>query len=1080
MRLTALCIGGILLAFSSLEWMSFGDALGNEGFSPCAATLTAGWPCRPGQATCPYVLTLPPLTVHMPEKLQELENLVKELQKLKDDVDQLRKMCGDCDESERACVGAREGKYDKGGLAEILQDKDRDLGRIDKADMYLEGGKEEKCRSENGEMGKEGALAGEVTHSGKEVTAKIDETKEGKTQTEGGKRHEGIKDHGRHTSKDQGQIWVERRKEMERGIKVEGGNKKPKQLENTELKSTKEGKDAGEKHQGKTIQNVQRDSDGQSNTATERTDFVGISPTPSSTSTLNSIPGIDLRVTQSASVAPNLIGMVSMTPSTTTSNILDSPKKDVTLTTQDAASSSSIIPHHDLHTTISPEATEHSRWPAKPAVKHLPGLKPKPGAKHRLGNDKTKESKHDRKTDIKIKQEQKEKLSQQKNKPGNDTRRIQIQKPGQRADNWTSDQNLKSLKPKHVQNRTTQLHRVPTVVDHPRPATGKEPDPPMWNKNSKPNKRPVHQKPKPDKRPKSDAKDNSNQLLTSDPEPDLGISKLISNMSEGGQKLMESLHSASSPEPKDPPGHVFTANPYQRLKSSQKIFHINATQVPKLKQKQPKTDTKPKAGQALQTNQGLKEPRSDVTLKLDHQSVTDQSPAAESKGDRPPSRPTLEPGTAIPKQNNTKHVSRIIDLHPTSGPVQLIADMTHSPEFKQSSNSLSGLPVSPNSRMASGLIPQTTTQSPLIPTSTSPVTLHDVIPKSNPASSKPKATLPHTAEEQAPLQKNVQTTLISTTTATGTTSDPEAPAAVSSTSSARELRVKINQVVAAFFNSSLGPNGRPPGRHPKELPEDKEGGSRTASGSPLLIPSNGALSMRRDCSDHLLTETVMKSGVYQVTPDVLHSSSSSFPVFCDMELHGGGWTLLQFRQDGSVSFNRTWAEYRSGFGDLLNGGEFWLGNQHIHLLTRDRDMMLRVELQDFSGVVGYAEYDHFKVASERMRYRLTVGGYSGTAGDALVFSSSYNHNNRAFTTPDRDNDRYPSGNCGAYYSSGWWFDACMAANLNGRYYIGKYKGVRDGIYWGTWHNISTELYPTNERQSFKTVRMMIRPNDFTP
>uniref|UniRef100_H3D3J5 Fibrinogen like 2 n=1 Tax=Tetraodon nigroviridis TaxID=99883 RepID=H3D3J5_TETNG len=238
-------------------------------------------------------------------------------------------------------------------------------------------------------------------------------------------------------------------------------------------------------------------------------------------------------------------------------------------------------------------------------------------------------------------------------------------------------------------------------------------------------------------------------------------------------------------------------------------------------------------------------------------------------------------------------------------------------------------------------------------------------------------------------------------------------------------------------------------------------------------PVNVITVVMRDCSDYLLRGQT-KSRVYLVTPDL---RSKSFPVFCDMELSGGGWTLLQRRQDGSVSFNRSWDQYRSGFGEL-DGGEFWLGNNRIHLLTRERDMTLRVELEDFDGGKGFAEYSQFRVASERLRYTLTVGGYSGNAGNALRFSKSYDHHHRAFTTPDRDHDRYPSGNCGAYYSSGWWFDACMAANLNGRYYTGRYKGVRDGIYWGTWHNISSEYYPTNDRQSFKSVRMMIRPKGF--
>lgn len=297
--------------------------------------------------------------------------------------------------------------------------------------------------------------------------------------------------------------------------------------------------------------------------------------------------------------------------------------------------------------------------------------------------------------------------------------------------------------------------------------------------------------------------------------------------------------------------------------------------------------------------------------------------------------------------------------------------------------------------------------------------------------------------------------------------------------------MKTSQV-SASLNDTKDTSGGPKvsrGGHPKVRPglnlltEKEQVGSKTnrtenQPQSPAQI-SPGVTMAPRDCSDHM-ARGERNSRVYQVTPD---PKNRTIAVFCDMESHGGGWTVIQLRQDGSVDFNRTWAEYRTGFGDLMVG-EFWLGNDHIHLLTRNRVMVLRVELEDFNGMMEYAEYRLFRVAGERLRYRLSVGGYSGTAGDALQFSKSYDHNNRFFTTPDRDYDRYPSGNCGAYYSSGWWFDACMASNLNGRYYVGKYKGVRNGIYWGTWHNISTEYYPTNDRQSFKTVRMMIRPRGY--
>ncbi|KAM4615037.1 fibrinogen-like 2a [Polymixia lowei] len=241
-----------------------------------------------------------------------------------------------------------------------------------------------------------------------------------------------------------------------------------------------------------------------------------------------------------------------------------------------------------------------------------------------------------------------------------------------------------------------------------------------------------------------------------------------------------------------------------------------------------------------------------------------------------------------------------------------------------------------------------------------------------------------------------------------------------------------------------------------------------------LQPKSQFLLAPRDCSDYNMLQE-RKNEVHHVTPD---PRNGTFDVFCDMESFGGGWTLIQQRLNGSVSFNRTWAEYKKGFGNIR--GEFWLGNDHIHLLTKAKDMILRIELEDFEGVREYAKFDQFYVANEFLRYRLSISGYSGTAGNAISFNKHFNHDQKFFTTPDRDNDMYPSGNCGAYYSSGWWFDACMSANLNGKYYHKRYKGVRNGIFWGTWHNMSTEYYPTNYRQAFKTVKMMIRPKTYAP
>ena len=88
--------------------------------------------------------------------------------------------------------------------------------------------------------------------------------------------------------------------------------------------------------------------------------------------------------------------------------------------------------------------------------------------------------------------------------------------------------------------------------------------------------------------------------------------------------------------------------------------------------------------------------------------------------------------------------------------------------------------------------------------------------------------------------------------------------------------------------------------------------------------------------------------------------------------------------DGSVDFYLGWESYKNGFGDL--NGEFWLGNDILHRLTAADDVTLRVDLEDFDGDIRYAEYTTFKVADEADKYRLLIGGYSGTAGDSMYKS----------------------------------------------------------------------------------------------
>ena len=101
--------------------------------------------------------------------------------------------------------------------------------------------------------------------------------------------------------------------------------------------------------------------------------------------------------------------------------------------------------------------------------------------------------------------------------------------------------------------------------------------------------------------------------------------------------------------------------------------------------------------------------------------------------------------------------------------------------------------------------------------------------------------------------------------------------------------------------------------------------------------------------------------------------------YCDMETDGGGWTVFQRHQSDAVSFNRSWEEYKNGFGDLSDS--FWWGNEKLAQALNDgRQYELRIDLFDWEGEHRYAKYSHFYVAPESDNYRLNISGYTGNAG----------------------------------------------------------------------------------------------------
>ncbi|XP_062597733.1 fibroleukin-like [Saccostrea cucullata] len=122
-----------------------------------------------------------------------------------------------------------------------------------------------------------------------------------------------------------------------------------------------------------------------------------------------------------------------------------------------------------------------------------------------------------------------------------------------------------------------------------------------------------------------------------------------------------------------------------------------------------------------------------------------------------------------------------------------------------------------------------------------------------------------------------------------------------------------------------------------------------------------------------------------------------------MDIMGGGWTVIQKRIDGSVSFDRNWKDYKNGFGEPEQ--EVWIGNDLIHHLTKENNSSLYVSITLRNGTTLYEMYDRFSVSAETGKYQLFLAGpATGTLGNSMT--SSHYLSGMSFSTPDRDNDRW--------------------------------------------------------------------------
>lgn len=151
-----------------------------------------------------------------------------------------------------------------------------------------------------------------------------------------------------------------------------------------------------------------------------------------------------------------------------------------------------------------------------------------------------------------------------------------------------------------------------------------------------------------------------------------------------------------------------------------------------------------------------------------------------------------------------------------------------------------------------------------------------------------------------------------------------------------------------------------------------------------------------------------------------------------------GELIVLQRAKGGLGFNRSFAEYRRGFGDARKG-DYWLGLDFLSTYTALGDMCARVQLTPWLLSINNAsiQYSDFEVGPLVTGFRL---GYSnsrsaGTVKDALIDSRG-----AAFSTFDHDQDTFV-GNCARVFSGGGWFRSCARANVFGKMEVLTSRGM---------------------------------------
>ena len=188
----------------------------------------------------------------------------------------------------------------------------------------------------------------------------------------------------------------------------------------------------------------------------------------------------------------------------------------------------------------------------------------------------------------------------------------------------------------------------------------------------------------------------------------------------------------------------------------------------------------------------------------------------------------------------------------------------------------------------------------------------------------------------------------------------------------------------------------------------------------LSLSLSFSLSLSLSLCPYLICNMLhMFTAVIQGRHVLLESTLPPFPVFCTIDK----FIVIQRRRSPfDLSFNRTWNDYKNGFGDV--SGEFWIGLEKLYRITNQPYVKysIRFEMKLKAGASYYYESNDFYIAGEKERYQIV------SIGTVTVHTASYYiAKGQQFATRDKD----LSYKCGSNYN-GFWYSgsSCSYARFN--------------------------------------------------